>query len=120
MDNTKTIQFFEAAIKKTKLGLLSWNRVSDSTAVLIQLNRILDYWEIDAERSFMTKYNSGEIFLIRDSADDELCCLVKPDQNLAHQIVGDNNESSLHRLYNIVYSQFPSIDSFIDEFIQDH
>lgn len=120
MDNHKALLFFDAAIDKTKSGALSWSRLSvalPSTAV--SLSSAVPYlFNIDKERSFLARYNPGEIALLRDSNSDQICCFVKADVSLSYDQVGEVDDPSLLRLYNFVYSQFPSTESFIDQFIR--
>lgn len=109
MTQEKIKRFFDIAVAKTKSRKLSWSRIS--------LPDSHNFTNVDLIRSFMSKYDSGKIFILRDSEDDTINCWVIPGSNLGCYQVGEDNDSSLLRLYNLVYSLFPSIDSFIDGFI---
>ncbi len=121
MDDTKITKFYESAIAKTKNGLLSWSRVSSQPAsIQVQLKQASNsIFGIDSDRSFLTQYCEGGIALLCDKEEDTIYCLIKPGQNLSYQQISEDDNSTLYRLYNIVYSQFPSVDSFIDAFIKD-
>lgn len=113
MNDSMVLRFFNVAIGKTKSRTLSWSRLPLSTY------RSLADQDIDEERSFLALYGSGEILLLRSISDDCVYCLIKPEKGLSYQQFGEDNDPTLLRLYNIVYSQFPSVESFVDQFIQD-
>ena len=109
MTPVKVSKFFVTAINRTKSGELSWSRISVSDG--------RHFASFDSERSFSAKYGSGKIVLLQDDTDDIVNCWIKADKDLSYQQIGDDNDPNLRRLYNIVYSQFPSVESFIDAFI---
>lgn len=100
--------FFKAAITGTKSGSLVWSRTT--------LAQVSYFSAVDHERSFITEYGDGRITIAR-SFDDCVRCFVKPSKDLGFYQIGDDDEPELLRLYNIVYARFPSIDSFLDNFI---
>lgn len=115
MNQEKINQFFQVAINKTKSGTLIWRRGLTYTDI--------SYFDwsgliVDTHRSFVSEYRAGMIVLLIDK-DENLSCYLRPDVNQLYQQLGDNNDPLLLRLYNVVYSQFPSVDSFIDSFISD-
>lgn len=111
MTDEKITAFYEAAIEKTKARSLTWRRITASEACIFE--------HVDRERSFSAIFGNGLIHLIRDYSDGEIICWVKPDTDLSHQQIGEVDDPTLLRLYNCVYSLFPSVESFIDSFIND-
>lgn len=111
MDKSKISHFFEVAIMKTRALNLIWSRLTPT------MSRY--FHSVDLERSFSTQYSGGEIVLLRNPVEDSVLCFIKPDADLSYQQIGEDDDPTLLRLYNVVYSQFPSIDSFVEQFIQD-
>ena len=109
MTEYKADKFFAAAIEKTKNGQLSWFRILGTDITHADFT--------DPERSFSARYGSGKIYLIRSCLSGEITCIIKPDKEADPQQLGVADNASLLRLYNIVYSLFPSVESFIDSFI---
>ena len=103
--------FFDAAITMTKDRRIQWNRLTSN------VQKRLSY--VDMDRSFYSEYGDATIVLCRRDSDGSICCLLKLSSNLGYQQVGIDNDPVLLRLYNIVYSSFPSVDTFIDSFISD-
>lgn len=111
MTEEKVDLFFSTAISKTKNRQLTWSRIIPAEW------RSFNDLDVDSDRSFIAKYDSGRIALLCDEYDDYITCWVQPERNLSFQQIGSDDDTMLLRLYNIVYSQFPSIDSFVDDFI---
>ena len=121
MTEQKITEFFMSAANKTKTNKLSWARLS---SLPLDARRMIyaaspDDVDVDYDQSFFAKYNDGEIVLLSDEMDGTVSCLIKPDKNLSYQCIGEPDSSALVRLYNLVYSLFPSVDTFLDQFIQD-
>jgi len=105
--------FFETAITKTKSNRLSWSRPA-----IADLNK-LPYSGWDKDRCFIAKYKQGTIALAKDSEEDDVYCFIRPEPTMSYQEIGAPDDPLLRRLYNIVYSKFPSVESFIESFISD-
>lgn len=121
MTEQKITDFFMSAANKTKTNKLSWARLS---SLPLEVRRMIytaspDDADVNFDQSFLAKYNDGEIVLLFDEIDGTISCLIKPDKNLSYQCIGEPDSSALVRLYNLVYSLFPSVDTFLDQFIQD-
>ena len=116
MNQEKIYKFYQAAIEKTKSGALTWKRARNTS----ELSRNSYFRNVaDEERSFVSEYGTGKIFLLAEALTGDISCHLLPDVDLSYQQLGDENEPLLLRFYNVVYSQFPSVDSFIDNFISD-
>lgn len=109
MTNEKIAAFFNTAIDKTKAGILRWNRAN--------YYYVREFEDVDEERTFYTVHGNGSIVIIRNNSEGDISCWVKPDPDLSYQRVGEYNDATLIRLYNVVYSKFPSVESFVDDFI---
>ncbi|MBD5151286.1 MAG: hypothetical protein HDT16_02050 [Oscillibacter sp.] len=107
--------FIEAAISKTKTGVLTWER-----ADIKRFNEPA-WTDYDLGRSFMCAYAGGKLLLTCKKGSGAPWCFISPDKGLPFQrIVGsgeDDGAAIVLRLYNLVYSSFPSVDSFIDAMI---
>lgn len=112
MTQEKIDKFFRVAISKTKYGILHWTRVSGT-------NELKDVVRMDRERSFISAYGTGKILLFAERQTNDISCYLSPTTGLKYQQFGDDNDPMLLRLYNVVYSLFPSVDAFIDSFISD-
>ncbi len=115
MEQSKFGPFIAAVIKKTKAKELSWERVTPGSFVH------KSWAKYDLGRSFLCSYAGGRIVLacVRDSGIPH--CLVSPESTASFKrIVGpdaDESAALVLRLYNLVYSMFPSVDSFMDAII---
>lgn len=107
--------FIDAAIRKTKTGLLSWERVDTKKF------RPENWPDYDVSRSFVCSYGIGQMLLTYDTLSGTPHCYISPDKGLPFQRIAgpeeDDGTSLVLRLYNLVYSAFPSVDSFIDAMI---
>lgn len=104
--------FLNATIDKTKANILNWERAS---AIRIKLSG--DY---DVTRSFVCSYAGGKLLLGYNKVEGKPYCLISPAQSLPYQIIQFDDaytDALLLRLYNLVYSTFPSIESFMDAMI---
>nr|DAF30766.1 MAG TPA: hypothetical protein [Caudoviricetes sp.] len=111
MDSSKYQKFFEAAIEKTKNGVLLWERVQPGS---------LNDSNLDVSRSFRCSFAGGKMLLAMSKTSGLPLCFISPDRNFPYQqIKGDDDcdEGCVLRLYNVVYSSFPSVDSFMDAMI---
>lgn len=117
MNQEKIEKFFQVAIDKTKSGVLVWHRIYGSSEREYVVNHFM--MPLDLQRSFVSLYGKGKIFLLSRAFTDDIVCYVLPDKDLSCQEFGEDNDPLLLRLYNIVYSLFPSMESFIDSFISD-
>lgn len=113
INQSKFEPFIEAAIRKTKAGVLTWKRV-DTKKFHYQ-----DWPEYDLSRSFICSYANGRMLLAYEGNLGIPHCYISPDATLPFQRVAGTDDASapLLRLYNLVYSAFPSIESFIDAMI---
>lgn len=115
MDQAKFEAFIAAAIKKTKEKSISWRRV-DLTMFTHET-----WANYDMHRSFMCAYAQGRMLLVCKKNSDTYYCLISPDATAPFQrVVGadaDDSAALVLRLYNLVYSLFPSVDSFVDAMI---
>lgn len=105
-------QFINAAIDKTKSGVLTWNRASSTETKLSK-----DY---DPARSFLCSYAGGTLLLAQNIGSGKPDCFIAPDMKLPFQIITSKDDSftgHILRLYNIVYNSFPSVESFMDAMI---
>lgn len=114
ISTSKFQSFLEAAINKTKSKVLLWKQASEKK---IHLND-----SYDSLRSFVCSFSSGRLLLAFSLEDGKPHCFISPEGHLPFQEVrpqgGDEeSEGLLLRLYNLVYSQFPSIESFMDDMI---
>lgn len=115
MDQSKFGPFIAAVTKKTKANELSWKRVTPGSFTH------KSWAKYDLGRSFMCSYGNGRIVLacVRDSGIPH--CLVSPERSASFQPVAgpdaDESAALVLRLYNLVYSMFPSVDSFMDAVI---
>lgn len=117
MTHEKINKFLQVAIDKTKSGALIWARAQDSRELdHFSRNR---YVPIDYQRSFLSKYGIGTILLLVNENTNDLSCFLRPDDDLSFQQICNDDNPMLLRLYNVVYAQFPSVESFIDNFISD-
>lgn len=116
MNRGKIEKFFQVAIDKTKSGDLLWKRLSDTDE-----RHAVHYLRPfpDGKRSFLSEHGTGRILLLARKDTNSISCYLLPDKDLSYQQLGNDNEPLLWRLYNVVYSQFLSVDSFIDGFISD-
>lgn len=113
MANAKVEAFLDATIRKTKSEALSWDRVN-----LKQFQSPV--WQnYDLFRSFICSYSSGKMLLACEKNSDIPCCFISPDKSLPFQKIFIDEDDSAHllRLYNLIYSQFPSVESFMDAII---
>ena len=110
MNEDKIQKFFSALISKTKNNELQWTRCSNTDFNFPRF--------VNAELSFLCAYNRGDIALYCDKIGT-LSCWITPDENLSEQQVGEPDDPSLLRLYNIVHSRFPSVESFMDNIINN-
>lgn len=104
----KAVQFFNAVISMTKNHRLKWSQIALDARF---------YGKVDGAHSFVAHYKNGEIALLRRTEDGAVFCRVSIDMD--KEQIGTEDDPTLLRLYNIVYSQFPSITSFVDDFISD-
>lgn len=113
MANSKVEAFLDATIRKTKSEVLSWNRVN-----LKQFQNPV-WHDYDLLRSFICSYSSGKMLLAYEMNSDMPCCFISPDKSLPFQkiLIDEEDSALLLRLYNLVYSQFPSVESFMDAII---
>jgi hypothetical protein len=120
MNNKSINNFFTAAITKTKNGKIAWERLSIHTPIFDKISNPHKY---DIDRSFYALFEGGIICLLFDNGN-ETSCWVAPDGDLSLQKIADSDLSSdsvftaLLRLYNLVYEMFPSVESFLNAFIQ--
>lgn len=110
MTHAKIEAFIEAAIRKTKSGAISWERVN-----ILQFQNPV-WQEYDLNRSFICSYSTGRMLLVYQSSSGTPYCYISPDKSLPFQKIVDDS-ALLLRLYNLVYGSFPSIDSFMDAMI---
>lgn len=110
MTHEKYVAFLEAAIRKTKSGAISWERANRRFG----LNS--GWEEFDLDRSFMCAYSVGQMVLAYEPSSGTPHCYISPDKTLPFQKINDDS-ALLLRLYNLVYSLFPSVDSFMDAMI---
>lgn len=107
-------RLFSALILATKKHIITWNRAPESITDSLDLLG----FGLDRTRSFVAKYNNG-LFLLGRTSDDKINCYVQGDSKLSFCQIGEDNDPEILRLYNIVYKQFPSVESFVDNFIKD-
>lgn len=117
MNQEKINKFFQVAIDKTKSGALTWYRVFGND-VFANMNKHF-MLTMDLQRSFVSAYGNGRILLFANRNTNDINCFLLPDMDLSYQKLGEENDPQLLRLYNVVYAQFPSVESFIDSFISD-
>ena len=117
MNQEKIDKFFQVAIDKTKSSVLTWHRIFGSGELANFDSRFLAI--MDLQRSFVSRYGNGRILLLVNKHTDDITCFLSPSMDLSYQRLGEDNEPQLLRLYNVVYAQFPSAESFIDSFISD-
>ena len=120
MTNEKAFLFLDSVIQKTKTKKLHWSTLYKEP---FMKNKFQD---LDAAFSYVASFAKGYIVLGQDEFEDIIFYVSpenQPTYDLFRFIDKDNNEvsdlyeSKLRRLYDIVYSSLPSIDSFIDDFL---
>lgn len=113
MDSKKFSDFIDAVINKTKRGVISWERLPSTSSLAKQFS---------PSKSFICKFANGRMLLALDKASGAPECFISPEISLPYQRISSDNpeevDGKLLRLYNLVYSQFPSVESFIDAMIQ--
>ena len=109
MKSEKVQKFFSKLVEMTKSGAIRWNRCSA---------RVVDaeMFRADNNSSFFCGYNHG-IIILASNYDGTISCFIQPDEDLDYDLFGENDAPELKRLYNLVFSRFPSLDSFVDMII---
>ena len=97
--------FFEAAIAKTKSGVLAWSRLGPDS-----------HPRYDRQKSFIAAFAGGYLLLAVEKGDDVPRCFICPEDGCPYQMIAGFDGDVL-RLYNVVYSKFPSVESFMDAMI---
>lgn len=112
MDQSKFNAFIAAVTKMTKAKDLSWKRI-DTTIFTHK-----SWAKYDLNRSFICSYLSGRIILAITKDTGIPHCFVSPESSVSFQRTfgpdADESAALVLRLYNLVYSTFPSVDSFMD------
>lgn len=112
MTNPRFDEFINAVIEKTKSGVLSWKRVNPRKFSFLQ--------GYDLRRSFFCSFLGGTLLLALEADEEMPQCFISPEMGLPFQSVNDidKNNADLLRLYNLVYSLFPSVQSFMASMIE--
>ena len=140
--NDPVSKFISVTIDRTKQNQLHWISLVHSK-IRIKPNKSFDSLDpdlikmyenfelhIEEERSYVTQYNNGEIFLVMSidysQTDPYSIELIVPPQSSKYSVLyaSTTNEdfnvsSELKRLYNIVDSSDPDVSQFINSFIQE-
>mgnify|MGYP007046733442 CR=1 FL=1 len=131
----------EKLILKTKNHMLNWTYLEDDKKVERLLEEHLDFSGMYSRSgSFSTQFNSGYFILldclsvainIKDEAwtfdqNSILLIAIPSEQSKDSGVINFNLmndtemcQSALLRLQNIIKSNFPSVDAFIDDFMND-
>lgn len=140
--NDPVSKFISVTIDRTKQNQLHWISLVHSK-IRIKPNKSFDSLDpdlikmyenfelhIEEERSYVTQYNNGEIFLVMSidysQTDPYSIDLIVQTQSSKYSVLyaSTTNEdfnvsSELKRLYNIVDSSDPDVSQFINSFIQE-
>lgn len=141
---TKTSELIEKLISATKANKLKWEYLEDELFALDILDNNFDFsGEYSTNGSFIAQFNNGYFILI-DSldlslsfnlgewsfSDNEILLIVVPsgqakDIEVVNFDIRDSSsgeilfQSDLLRLRNLIKSRFPSVDAFIEDFMND-
>lgn len=119
MNIATATNFINKIIEKTKANSLKWIRLSDDDQKENNLSMEDLFITIDEESFVCTFSEASRIYLLL-SIDGTISCSISPGHGLGSQSLSnkdDNLASSIKRLYNLVFANFPNIDSIMSEFI---
>lgn len=111
MTPEKIARFFDSLISLTKSGRLTWERCSPI--------EVLAFPDTDTSRSFYARFNDGLFFILSKPKYNSISFKLRATEDAVFTQIGEENDSAILRLYNIIYSQFPSTESLIDSIIDE-
>ena len=133
MANSKYVSFIEEIITQTKDGTLKWRYLDTNDPLcshmgwkkspLLQVGNLLSYSHDDyifnTEDSFFTQI--GETYLVLYVCDDNPASMYAVPQTYKKIVVfePDVYGKYITRLLNLVLSQFPSGEQFIDNYLNE-
>ena len=136
MVEKKYINFIEKLTKMTKDNLIKWEYLDSSTHLCQNMNwmegdsgllaitgaisgKLERTYEFDRERSFYCKSNENYIVLYVTTGNPAIMFVIPPTFKKIIQLLPEDYGDYITRLLNLVESQFPSADAFIDDFLKD-
>lgn len=122
MTDQKALKFLDSIIQKTKSKNIIWNNLYHNPMICKRFHAL------NSTFSFFSNLpdKKGVIVFGRNANDDGLEFYIVPNEQPSYnllELLTDNTDSiemyfsKVTRLYDIVYSSLPSIDSFIDDFL---
>lgn len=136
MGENNYINFLEKLIKLTKDQQIVWHYLDSNkplcrnmnwmegestfSAITVALSgRNEHLFEFDTERSFYSKIDENYIVLYTETSNPAVMFVIPPTFKKIIKFSPDEYGDYITRLLNLVESQFPSADAFIDDFLKD-
>lgn len=115
MTPDKVYAFLAKTISDTKDEKISWVNVHDN----------LDFPSYKAEKSYIATTKYLKLYLLCSRSDDSFEFFVQNtlapvrDKTPIYECRTDKIDSLLQRLYNVISSQVPNIETLIDKYLED-
>lgn len=134
MAEKRYIKFIEKLIEETKKTNLKWDYLDSNkplcysmnwaggnvlTTMAVALSGNTDtVFRFDKENSFCCKIRDNYVVLFVEDSNPATLYVIPPTFRSIVQLTPDEYGEYVTRLFNLVQSQFPSADAFIDSFLE--
>lgn len=113
------IAFVEKLIADTKIGDIEWVYLDTQT----KFCNAMDFWHFgeftfDTARSFYTKQNSTHLAIVQSGSKPADLYVIPPTFKNIVVLQSSDLGEYVTRLQNVVASQFPAADTFIQDFLK--